>query len=69
MDACESGVGSLGAYAAVRQRLEQVVAAQQKAYEELQQSVIKCKLGMSRYHDFSFDTILILYLQNILIFI
>ena len=51
MDACESGVGSLGAYAAVRQRLEQVVAAQQKAYEELQQSVIKCKLGMSRYHD------------------
>jgi len=47
MDAFESGDGNIGAYAAVRQRLEQVVAAQQKAYEELQQSVTKCKSAVN----------------------
>jgi len=36
LDGC---IGNLGAYAAVRQRLEEMVVAQQKAYEQLQQSV------------------------------
>jgi len=40
MDEIESCVGNLSAYAAVRQRLEEMVVAQQKAYEQLQQSVI-----------------------------
>ena len=39
MDEAESCVGSLGSYAVVRQRLEEMVIAQQKAYEQLQQSV------------------------------
>jgi len=39
MDEFESSVGTLVSYAAVRQRLEEMVIAQQKACEQLQQSV------------------------------
>jgi len=39
MEEFESSLSNLGAYAAVRQRLEEVVIAQQKACEQLQQSV------------------------------
>jgi len=40
MDEFESSVGNLGVYAAVRQRLEEMVIAQQKACEILQHSVL-----------------------------
>jgi len=43
MDEIESCVGNAGAYAAVRRRLEEMVVAQQKAYEQLQHSVL-CSL-------------------------
>jgi len=35
MNELESCIDSLGAYAAVRQRLEEMVVAQQKAYEHM----------------------------------
>jgi len=41
MDEFESCVGNLDAYAAVRQRLEAMVLAQQQAHEQRQHSVLK----------------------------
>jgi len=40
MDEIKSYAANLGVYSAVRQRLEDMVIAQQKAYEQLQQSVL-----------------------------
>ena len=51
MDEIESCFGDLGAYAAVRQRLEEMVIAQQKAYEQLQQSVSNTCTYLFLYDD------------------
>jgi len=53
MDEIDGCLSNLGAYAAVRQRLEEMVIAQQKACEELQQSVFsRLLLSMLILQDF-----------------
>jgi len=41
VDEFDRCIGNSGSYAAVRQRLEEIVVAQQKAYEQLQRSVLQ----------------------------
>jgi len=49
MNEIDGCVGDLDAYAAVRRRLEEMVIAQQKAYDQLQQSVFVPELLSNKF--------------------